>query len=171
MTTLKNELVGTWKLLSYIEVPINGTDSLFPLGKNPNGLLIYAPDSFMSVQIAKEGRLLFESNDKLLPSVEEMESSIKGYLAFTGKYKVDNSTAVVHYLVKSALYPNWNNKVLSRKIDFEGDILYMKSVEPTLSNGQQVNSYMTWQKVDRSIDDFFDEGVIETAYISNSQYE
>lgn len=161
MTTLKNELIGTWKLLSYIELPLAGSDSLFPLGKNPYGLLIYAADGFMSAQISKTGRVPYKSNDKLNPDLEEMESSLKGYVAFTGKYKVDENMALVHYLIKSSLFPNWTNQVLSRKIDFEGDVLYMKSTEPVLSNGMLVNSYMTWQKVNNSIDDFFDEKVLE----------
>lgn len=160
MTTIKNELIGTWKLLSYIELPISGTDSLFPLGKNPYGLLIYAPDGFMSAQIANTGRMPYKSNDKLKPDLEEMASTLKGYMAFTGKYKVDENMAIVHYLVKSSLFPNWNNQVLSRKIYFEGDVLFMKTTAPILSNDELVNAYMTWQKVDQSIDDFFDEKVL-----------
>jgi len=161
MTTLKDELVGAWKLLSYIEVPIGGSDSLFPLGKSPRGLLIYAPDGYMSVQIAKEGRLPFKSNDKLNPDVTEMEAAVKGYLAFTGKYKVDNKMAIVHYVVSHSLYPNWDHSVLSRSINFEGDVLYMKSTEPTLSNGQQVNSYMTWQRMSATIEHTNEEQVYE----------
>ena len=155
MTSLKNELVGTWKLLSYIEVPIAGDDSLFPMGKNPYGLLMYTTDGYMSVQISKEGRLPYKSDDKLLASTEEMASSLQGYIAFCGKFKVDNSTAVVTYTVESSLFPNWKNKIQRRKIDFEGDVLYLKSTEPILSNGVYVNSYMTWQKTDRSTDEFF----------------
>ncbi|GHE34247.1 lipocalin-like domain-containing protein [Sphingobacterium griseoflavum] len=154
MTSLKNELLGTWKLLSYIEVPIGGDDSLFPMGKNPYGLLMYSPDGFMSVQISREERLPYASNDKLQPSQDEMLSSLQGYIAFCGKFKVDNSSAIVSYMIKSSLFPNWKNKVQRRKIDFEGDILYLKSTEPILSNGQYVNSYMTWQKTDRVLDDF-----------------
>ncbi|WDF70590.1 lipocalin-like domain-containing protein [Sphingobacterium oryzagri] len=161
MTSLKNELIGTWKLLSYIEVPIGGDDSLFPMGKNPFGLLMYSPDGFMSVQISKEERLLYGSNDKLIANSEEMAATLEGYIAFFGKFKVDNSNAVVSYIIKSSLFPNWNNKVQRRKIDFEGDILYLKSTEPILSNGVQVNSYMTWQRADRSIDENFERRILK----------
>src|SRR5690606_38576127 len=146
MTSLKNELVGTWKLLSYIEVPIGGEDSLFPMGKNPFGILIYSQDGYMSVQIAREERMLFQSNGQQVATVAEMSSTLSGYMAFCGKFKVDNNHAVVSYMVTSSLFPNWNNKVQKRKVDFEGDILYLKSVEPILSNGQYVNSYMTWKR-------------------------
>ncbi|MFD1770002.1 lipocalin-like domain-containing protein [Sphingobacterium suaedae] len=161
MTSLKNELVGTWKLLSYIEVPIGGEDSLFPMGKTPFGVLMYSPDGFMSVQISKEERLLYQSNDKMMATQEEMVSSLQGYIAFCGKYKVDNNNAIVNYIIKSSLYPNWKNQVQRRKIDFEGDILYLKSTEPILSNGAYVNSYMTWKRIDRSIDDFFEDNILD----------
>ncbi|WP_437919801.1 lipocalin-like domain-containing protein [Sphingobacterium sp. LRF_L2] len=160
MTSLKNELVGTWKLLSYIEVPIAGDDSLFPMGKNPFGILIYSSEGFMSVQIAKENRLSYSSNDKLLATQEEMVSSLQGYMAFCGKYKVDSNNAVVTYMIKSSLFPNWKNQIQRRKIDFENDILYLRSTEPVLSNGIYVNSYMTWKRADKSIDNFFDENIL-----------
>lgn len=168
MTSLKNELVGTWSLLSYIEVPIGGEDSLFPMGKNPFGILMYSPDGFMSVQIASNDRLRYKSNDKLMATHEEMVSSLQGYMAFAGKYKVDNNNAVVSYIIKTSLYPNWKSQVQRRKIDFEGDILYLKSTEPILSNGAYVNSYMTWKRSDRTIDDFFEENVMKDEVISGS---
>ncbi len=167
MTSIKNELVGTWKLLSYIEVPIAGDDSLFPMGKNPYGVLMYSSDGYMAVQISKEGRLLYKSKDKMMATQEEMASSLQGYIAFCGKYKVDNNNAVVTYHIESSLFPNWKNQMQHRKIDFEGDVLYLKSTEPILSNGVYVNSYMTWQRMDCSSDDFVDESLLREISLKN----
>lgn len=167
MTSIKNELIGTWKLLSYIEVPIEGDDSLFPMGKQPYGILMYSPDGYMAVQIAKEGRLLYKSNDKMMATHEEMASSLQGYIAFSGKYKVDNNHAVVTYCIESSLFPNWKNEMQHRKIDFEGDVLYLKSTEPILSNGMYVNSYMTWKRMDRSEESFVDERLIREMTLKN----
>ncbi|GAA4137031.1 hypothetical protein GCM10022216_12700 [Sphingobacterium kyonggiense] len=149
MTTLKNELIGTWLLLSYIEVPVNGNDSNFPMGKSPKGSLIYGPDGHMSVQISSSERCNFSSNDRYLANDEELISCVKGFIAFAGSYQIDNSTATVQYSIHTSSYPNWEGQMQERKIDFEGDILYLKSTEPILSNGQYVNSYMTWQRVEK----------------------
>ncbi|RZF61392.1 lipocalin-like domain-containing protein [Sphingobacterium corticibacterium] len=168
MTSIKNELVGTWRLLSYIEVPIEGDDSLFPMGKNPYGILMYSPDGYMAVQVSKDERLLYKSNDKMMASQEEMVSSLQGYIAFCGKYKVDNRNAVVTYCIESSLFPNWRDQMQHRKIDFEGDVLYLKSTEPILSNGIYVNSYMTWQRMDRSADEVVDKHLLrEISLIKN----
>ncbi|MCC2600592.1 lipocalin-like domain-containing protein [Sphingobacterium sp. FBM7-1] len=167
MTSIKNELIGTWKLLSYIEVPIEGDDSLFPMGKNPYGILMYSPDGFMAVQVSKEARLLYKSNDKMMATQEEMASSLQGYIAFCGRYKIDNKRAVVTYSIESSLFPNWNNQMQHRKIDFEGDILYLKSTEPILSNGIYVNSYMTWQRMERSEEEFVSEHLLREVTLKN----
>ena len=54
-----------------------------------------------------------------------------------------------------------------RKIDFEGDILYLKSTEPILSNGIYVNSYMTWQRMERSEEEFVSEHLLREVTLKN----
>lgn len=147
MTTLKNELIGTWKLLSYIEVPLNGVDSKFPMGKNPKGLLMQDGDGYMSMQISSSERNSFSSDDRYQADQEELISQVQGFIAFAGSYKINETKAVIQYAMTTSSYPNWEGKIQERRVDFEGDILYLKSVEPILSNGEYVNSYMTWHRI------------------------
>lgn len=145
MTSVKNELVGSWKLLSYIELPIDGSDSLFPVGKNPEGILMYSPDEFMSVQIMAQNRPPLVSGDRFAATQEESLAVINTFIAFSGAYQILENR-VVSYQIKTSLFPNWAGQTQERIFDFEGDVLYLKSTEPILSNGVMVNSYMTWQK-------------------------
>ncbi|MVZ61518.1 lipocalin-like domain-containing protein [Sphingobacterium humi] len=149
MTTIKNELIGTWTLLSYIEIPTNGADSTFPMGQNPTGLLMYGADGHMSVQISNSNRPKFSSNDRYLAEEEEMLACIKGFIAFSASYHIDNKNAIVKYHINTSSFPNWEGAIQERKVDFEGDILYLKSVEPILSGGGYVHSYMTWRRVEK----------------------
>jgi hypothetical protein len=149
MASLKNELVGTWRLLSYIEVPLDGGDSGFPMGKSPKGLLIYAPDGHMSVQISASQEQKYVSGDRMNATEVELAERMRGYIAFSGKYNVDNKAASVLYTIQTSLFPNWEGGKQLRKIDFEGDILYQKSLDPILSGGRLVHSYITWQKVEK----------------------
>lgn len=71
------------------------------------------------------------------------------FLAFSGTYRVDNRNATVVHNVFKALTSNLEGKDVERRIDFEGDILYLKSTRPVFSNGKMVNSYMTWQRLER----------------------
>lgn len=152
MTSIKNEIIGTWELLSYIEVPVNGLDSSFPFGKTPKGLLLYSPDGYMSVQISVSDESRYRSDDRIHPSTEESQKRVKGYLAFSGKYKIDNRHAHVVYDIESSFFPNWEGTRQVRKLDFEGDILFQKSVEPILSDGRMVHAYMTWKRTGKEVD-------------------
>ncbi|MVZ64468.1 hypothetical protein GQF61_01275 [Sphingobacterium sp. DK4209] len=149
MTTIKNELIGTWTLLSYIEIPTNGADSTFPMGKSPVGTIMYGADGYMSVQISNPARQKFNSNDRYVADAAEMEACVKGFIAFSGSYHIDNKQAVVKYHINNSSYPNWEGEIQERKVDFEGDILYLKSVEPILSGGFYVHSYMTWRRIEK----------------------
>lgn len=147
MTILKNEIVGTWRLLSYIEIPVGGQEYLFPMGKNPKGILIFNPDGYMSVQISVKDSIQYTTSDRFAESDETVAARAKQYIAFTGKYTVDNMLAQVSYHIETSLNPSLEGLEQLRKLDFEGDILYQKSLEPISSNGQMVHAYMTWQKI------------------------
>lgn len=150
MSSIKNEIIGAWKLLSYIEVPVGGGESLFPMGKTPKGTLIYSPDGFMSVQISDSEMRNYDVEDRILASESELLDRIRKYIAFSGQYTVDNVLACVIYNIDISLFPNWEGLKQVRKLDFEGDVLYQKSLEPIHSGGILVNAYMTWQKMTKS---------------------
>lgn len=146
MATLKNELVGSWELLSYIEISADGSDSFFPLGNSPKGTLIYAIDGYMSVQIVGH----------VDPSVKGIStnglvanggSRLPLHLIFSGPYHVDNDQAVVIHHITHSLNPALIDKDVERTVTFDADILYLKSVRPVLSSGKLVNSYMTWRRL------------------------
>lgn len=158
---MKNELIGTWRLLSYIEVPIGGGDSAFPYGKSPKGILLYSPDGFMSVQISASEELRFTSGDRMIASNEEVVKRLRSYIAFSGKYMIDNNRGGVTYSIDTCLYPNWEGTTQTRKVDFEGDILYQKSMEPILSDGKLVHAYMTWKRIEKeNADDLLREEIV-----------
>lgn len=151
MASIKNEIIGSWKLLSYIELPVDGADSFFPVGKTPKGILMFNPDGYMSVQITSDELSNFKSEDRMIASDEEVRSRLFSYISFSGKYKVDNNAACVTYYIETSLFPNWMGAKQVRKLDFENDILYQKTLEPILSNGVKVHAYMTWQRIEKNV--------------------
>ena len=157
MGVLKNEIIGSWRLLSYIEVPVGGDESSFPLGKEPKGNLIFSPDGYMSVQISVKNPTMYNTEDRFSIADEKIATRARTYIAFTGKYATDNVRSHVTYFIETSLNPNWEGLKQVRKMDFEGDILYQKSVEPILSNGQMVHAYMTWQRIPKVTDDDWEE--------------
>lgn len=152
MISIKSELVGSWKLLSYIEITTDGTDSFFPLGNDVSGILIYSADGYMSVMISGSGNPVGakKPNAEASSGRSKPQSSAQPhFLAFSGTYRVDNRNATVVHNVYKSLSSNLEGKDVERRIDFEGDILYLKSTRPVFSNGKMVNSYMTWRRMER----------------------
>lgn len=45
---LRDQLVGAWKLVSYREIPVDGSAPFEPLGPQPMGIIMYTPDGYMS---------------------------------------------------------------------------------------------------------------------------
>ena len=61
--SLRAQLIGAWRLVSYIESPVDGSPKRSPLGENPQGIIMYTPDGYMSAQLMRPGRRNFASND------------------------------------------------------------------------------------------------------------
>lgn len=40
---LRGRLIGAWKLVSYQEVPVDGSEPFEPLGHEPHGIIMYTP--------------------------------------------------------------------------------------------------------------------------------
>ena len=52
--TLVEQVIGTWKLVSYETQDADG-NIVYPLGKDAKGFIMYNPDGYMSAQIMATG--------------------------------------------------------------------------------------------------------------------
>ena len=50
---LRNKLIGAWKLVSFVEKPLNGSAQNYPMGERPTGIIMYTPDGYMSAQLMR----------------------------------------------------------------------------------------------------------------------
>jgi hypothetical protein len=71
--TLRERLIGAWKLESYIEKPVDGSPLGHPLGEDATGLIMYTPDGYMSAQLMRAGRKPFGSGDWFNGTPEEYQ--------------------------------------------------------------------------------------------------
>ena len=61
----------------------------------------------MAAQISRKDRPRFSSNDRMAGSVEEMKGAFETYVAYFGRYRVDERERSVTHEVQQALFPNW----------------------------------------------------------------
>jgi len=129
MATLKDDLVGSWRLIKYEELPIDGSPATLPLGHAPQGYIIYSPDGFMAA---------------LLSSTDE-EVKVDS-IAYAGPYSVDEAQQVVHQRADVSLVRAWAGKVQSRKAHLNGDRLILSTVSPTVLSTGGANAVVTWKR-------------------------
>jgi hypothetical protein len=132
-----NQLVGTWRLVSFAEYQPDGAGAL-PYGPNPVGFLMYDASGRMSVQIMRSGRdpLPSMNFDDLDP--ELLKSTLEGFTAFSGTYHIDESAGIVIHKVECHILPNSVGKELKRSFELVGDKLFLK---PSASR------LLVWQRI------------------------
>ena len=144
-STLRDQLVGAWQLVSYVEVPVEGGPERYPMGEDARGLIIYTPDGYMSAQLMAPGRPEFASGDWFDATDEELRAEATGYIAYSGPFHVDEEDRLFHSMEVS-LFPNWLGQTQQRVVDLQGDTLRLSTAAPIRSGGVVVNSFLVWRR-------------------------
>ena len=104
---LRERLIGTWKLVSYVEKPVDGSAPFYPMGEEPHGIIMYTPDGYMSAQLMHPGRPRFASGDWFRGSDEEIKEEALGYIAYSGPFHTDEEKQTLTHSIFVSLFPNW----------------------------------------------------------------
>jgi Lipocalin-like domain len=147
---LRDQLIGTWKLISYVEKPVNGSPPNHPMGERPMGIIMYTPDGYMSAQLMRPNRSPFASGDWFKARPEEYAREASTYFAYAGPFHVDEEKKTVIHSVSVALFPNWIGQTQQRVVRIEGDTLHLSTASPIQSGGQTVNAYLQWQRASKA---------------------
>lgn len=141
---LKEQLVGTWALQSYVETNMETGEKTYPMGKTPSGFIIYTADDYMSAQISAAGRERFSANDMFGGTEKEYTAAGQSYLAYSGPFEVDEQASKVTHIISISLYPNWVGMRQVRIFKLEGDILRLSFERPQLSRGAMRTADLVW---------------------------
>jgi hypothetical protein len=147
--SLRDQLIGAWKLLSYEERPVDGSASFFPMSETPMGIIMYTPDGFMSAQLMQPNRRPFESGDWFKGTDEEYKQEASTYIAYSGPFHVDEEKKALTHSMFVSLFPNWLGQTQPRVVRIEGDDLYLSTASPIHSGGKTVNSYLHWRRASK----------------------
>ncbi len=103
--SLKEQLVGTWKLVSVDNVRNDGS-KLQVFGPNPKGVVIYTSNGhFALVQIRSDlPRLAANSRDRATP--EENKAVVQGSIAYFGTYSVNEADKVIIAQIEGSTFAN-----------------------------------------------------------------
>ena len=120
----KEDLVGTWQLESWTIGYSNREDFSYPYGEDPQGLLLYSEDGWMSASIARRERDPFpgDVNYRKLPA-ELKAAAFSSYFHYAGRYRVLEGD-VIHY-VSQSLNPNFPGTEQLRHAELDGQTLVL----------------------------------------------
>jgi hypothetical protein len=144
--SLRDQLVGTWQLVSYKEIPVDGSEPFEPLGSDPQGLIMYTPDGYMSAQLSRPERPPFASGDWFDGTDEEYRAEASTYIAYTGPFDVDEEDRSLTHSMFISLFPDWVGQTQPRVVSLEGETLTLGTASPIRSKGTLVNSTLVWKR-------------------------
>ena len=145
---LRKQLIGAWRLVSYVESPIDGSPKRSPMGAKPEGIIMYTPDGYMSAQLMHPGRPNFASGDWFKGTPEEIKEEASGYIAYCGPFHADEEKQHLTHSMFVSLFPNWLGQTQPRVCKIEGDMLHLSTASPIKSGGKETNSYLTWKRAE-----------------------
>ena len=121
---MSNNIVGSWKLVTWRRIAEDETVS-YPFGEQPQGILIYAPDGTMAVQMLTSNRPKLQTTDALGGTVEERAAAYSTCLAYFGEYQVVDGEVI--HRVDGSLFPNWTDTEQQRPFTLDGDQLTLRT--------------------------------------------
>lgn len=116
---LRDQLIGAWKLVSYVEEPVDGSPSFRPLGEHPKGIIMYTPDGYMSAQLSKPDRPNFASGDWFAGTAEDYKNEATSYIAYSGPFHVDEDRKTLTHSMFVSLFPDWTGQTQPRAVKIE----------------------------------------------------
>jgi hypothetical protein len=142
---LRNRLLGTWQLVSSV---IHFEDGEFrdQLGYEPSGFLIYTAEGYVCAVLGAKNRPALATNDPGIATDAEFASEASSFLAYCGRFTVDDEGQAVTHGIEVCLFPNWVGHSEHRTVHFVGEQLVLLTDSRTQSNGRKFNVEVTWRR-------------------------
>jgi hypothetical protein len=145
MPTIGEQLLGTWRLVSYYT---EGTDGsiVYPMGRDTRGFIMYLADGFMSANLMVPGRPAYTGGTANTATPAELATAALGYFGYAGRYEVDEAGKAVRHHIEVALAPSLAGSTQFRHVSFEGPRLILRG-DPVSIGGRMAAHVITWEKI------------------------
>jgi Lipocalin-like domain len=143
--SVQQQLLGTWKLMSYLREEVASGAKSNVMGAHPNGYISYGPDGRMTVIIAGSDR---KKPAGPVATPGEAEALIRSMLAYAGSYTVDSTARTVTHQIDVSWDESRTGLSLVRHYNLDGDRLTL-TTEPSNdpATGTKTIRTLIWEKV------------------------
>ena len=142
--SLKEQLVGTWKLVSSTRY-VGSAAQPWLFGTNSMGILMYTADGYMCGNLMNLDRSNFPSADIRSGTASDKATAFDTFFAYCGRYEVNEAERFVVHKVESSLFPNWTGSSQKRFVELNGNRLALKT-PPILAEGNEVIAVLVWER-------------------------
>jgi hypothetical protein len=139
--SLKDQLVGTWMLVSSDTVQSNGTRSP-TFGPSPKGIAIFDSGGHYAFEFTSSSVPKFAGNNRTAGTAEENKAVVQGSLAHFGTYIVNEGDRSFTLHIEGSSFPNWTGTEQKRTFTIMGDDL--KWLTPSASGGGSAE--LVWKR-------------------------
>ena len=119
---LKEQLVGTWSLLSWEQKKADGT-KVERYGTNPKGIAFFDADRRYIITVMKSDRAKYVSNTLWQGTPQENKETADGTITYFGTYSTNEVDDSITIHVEGSSFPNWNGSDQKRFVSIVGDQL------------------------------------------------
>ena len=144
--TTKEQLIGAWTLESYTVQDVESGKVSYPMGRNPEGLILYTTDGYMSAQLSSGERDPFESGDIFRGSTNEYVRAGRSYIAYGGPFHFDEKKGRLEHEMFVSFFPNWKGHRQVRLFEIDKDRLHLGPDHPMTVDGRLQTASLIWKR-------------------------
>src|SRR5581483_5905679 len=141
--SIAEQISGTWRLVSYQEKLLDGS-VVNPFGETPQGIAIFEPGGYVSLQIMKIPRVSFPAGYEHA-TAEQAKAVIEAYLAYYGSWTVDETHSVILENIRASNQPYLNNQMTTQRFDLDGKRLNLRTQFD--NHGEEHSVLFVWEKI------------------------
>jgi len=120
--SLKEQLVGTWTLLSWEQKKGDGT-KLERYGATPKGVAFFDDGGRYIITVMRSDRTNYASNALWLGTPDENKETADGTITYFGTYSMSEADSSIAIHVEGSSFPNWNATNQKRFVAIAGQQL------------------------------------------------
>jgi Lipocalin-like domain len=144
-SSIRQQILGTWKLVSYVREEIPSGAKSDVMGAHPSGYISYGRDGRMIVIIASSDR---KKPVGPVPTPEEAEALIRSMLAYAGAYTIDSEAKTVTHHIDVSWDQSRTGESHVRTYKFDGDRLTL-TTQPSNdpATGKKTVRTLIWERL------------------------
>jgi lipocalin-like protein len=142
----RKQLVGAWSLESYTETDVQSGEVSYPMGRHPEGLILYTSDGYMSAQLSLGRRDRFKNQDPYGGSNEEYAAAGRSYIAYSGRFYFDESNGRLEHEMFVSFFPNWQGQRQVRVAAIDDGRLHLAPDRPMPFNSRLKTASLIWKR-------------------------